>query len=81
MEIVRYEERYKEQIIDHILNIQNNEYFLGLTIKEEPDLLDIENEYFISGGYFWVAIESNRVIGTIALQKKTEDGAVLKKFQ
>lgn len=36
MEIVRYEERYKEQIIDHILNIQNNEYFLGLTIKEEP---------------------------------------------
>lgn len=80
MEIVRYEEEYKEQIIDHILNIQNNEYFLDLTIEEESDLLDIENEYFISGGYFWVAIENNKVIGTIALQKKTTDGAVLKKF-
>ena len=45
MEIIEYNENFKTQLLDFVLDIQNNEYQLELTLEEQMDLLDIENEY------------------------------------
>ena len=65
--IETYQEKYKAEIAQLILNIQQNEFNVPVTISDQPDLLDIENFYFRKDGNFWVAVENERVIGTIAL--------------
>jgi len=80
MEIISYNDNFKEQVIALVLHIQNIETRLDLSLEEQPDLSDIES-YFLAGqGAFWLAVENGRVIGTIALKRVTETGGVLKKF-
>lgn len=80
MQIITYNEKYKNQIIELILNIQNNEAKINLSIEEQPDLLDIYSCYEKNGGEFWIAVEQDEVIGTIALMNKGNANSVLKKF-
>lgn len=80
MKIITYQPIYKNQIIDLILSIQNQEAKIGLTLDEQPDLKDIETNYRESGGEFWTSIEKDSVIGTIAIMNKGNGNAVLKKF-
>lgn len=75
-----YQSKYKQQIINLILHIQNGEAGIDLTIEEQPDLLDIPYYYQKNGGEFWIAVENNAVIGTIALMNYGNGNAVLKKF-
>jgi N-acetylglutamate synthase-like GNAT family acetyltransferase len=65
--IETYTEKYKEQIPQLILNIQNNEFNVPVTLNDQPDLLDIQNFYFKNNGGFWLAIDENTLAGTIAL--------------
>jgi GNAT superfamily N-acetyltransferase len=67
MEIETYNKKYQQQVIDLVLNIQQNEFHVPVTIKDQPDLSDIENFYCSRNGNFWIAIEDDKVIGTIAL--------------
>lgn len=60
MEIIKYQDKYKQQIIDLILHIQNCEAKINLTIKEQPDLLDVPLYYEKNGGVFWIAAEKTR---------------------
>lgn len=80
MEIIKYQDIYKQQIIDLILNIQNNEAKINLNIEEQPDLLDIPLHYEKDGGAFWIAVDKNEVIGSIAFMNYGNRNAVLKKF-
>jgi len=80
MDIIVYQEKYKKQIIDLILHIQNCEAKIDLSVEEQPDLLDIPCYYQKNGGEFWIAIENDTVIGTIALMNYGNGNAVLKKF-
>ena len=75
-----YHAQYKDAIIALILDIQNNEAKIGLSLPEQPDLLDIPGCYQASGGEFWVALSDNHVIGTIGLMMKPKHCAILKKF-
>ena len=79
MEIITYKEKYKEQIIDLILHIQNDEAGINLSLEEQPDLLDIPGCYEKDGGEFWLAVECDKLIGTLALMNKGDGNAVLKK--
>ena len=45
MEIITYREEYKQQIIDLILAIQNEEAGINLSLEEQPDLLNIASAY------------------------------------
>ena len=67
MQIETYNKKYQQQVIELILNIQQNEFNVPVTIKDQPDLINIENFYYNKNGKFWIAIEGNKVIGTIAL--------------
>lgn len=80
MDIITYAEKYKGQIIDLILQIQNEEAKIGLGLDEQPDLCNIPDSYEKAGGEFWVAVEHEQVIGTIALMNKGNGNGVLKKF-
>ena len=70
MEIITYRDEYKQQIIDLILHIQNDEAKINLSLEEQPDLLDIPVYYEKDGGEFWLAIENGTVIGTLALMNR-----------
>ncbi len=80
MTIETYSGRFDDEIIALILSIQNDEAKIGLSIEEQPDLLDIHRCYQQSGGEFWLALSDGRVIGTIGLMLKENQCAVLKKF-
>ncbi|WP_426448328.1 GNAT family N-acetyltransferase [Paenibacillus sp. S-38] len=76
-----YDDKYKEEVINLILHIQNVEYGVGISVEEQPDILDIQSNYINDGGNFWVALNDNgEVVGSIGLQKKTNEVVVLKKF-
>ena len=67
MEITVYRKEYEQQVIDLILNIQQNEFGVPVTIADQPDLLDVENFYRKGNGNFWVIKDADKIIGTIAL--------------
>lgn len=79
--ITTYDDKYKEEVIKLILYVQNVEYEVGISIEEQPDILDIQSNYIKDNGNFWVALnDKEEVVGSIGLQKKTNEVAVLKKF-
>jgi N-acetylglutamate synthase-like GNAT family acetyltransferase len=80
MTIEIYTEKYKADIAELILNIQNNEFNVPVTLADQPDLLDIKNFYFKKNGCFWVATENEKLIGTIALIDIDNGQAALRKM-
>lgn len=79
--ITIYDDSYKEEVIKLILHVQNVEYEVGISVEEQPDILDIYSNYINDGGNFWIALNDNgEVVGSIGLQRKTNEVAVLKKF-
>lgn len=78
--IETYLDDYKQDIIDLILHIENDENKLDLTLEEQPDLSDIPTAFRNGGGEFWIALDNETLIGTIGLMKKNDKVAVLKKF-
>lgn len=54
-------------IVDLIINIQQNEFQVPITTKEQPDLFIIKEFYQKGGGEFWIAKYQDQVVGTIAL--------------
>lgn len=80
LKIETYNGRFDNEIISLILSIQNDEAKIGLSLQEQPDLLDIQRYYQKPGGEFWVALSDDRVIGTIGLMLKEKNCAVLKKI-
>lgn len=80
VQIEKYSGKYDDEIRALILDIQNNEAKINLSLEEQPDLLDIRQSYQANGGEFWIALSEGHVVGTIALMKKERDCAILKKF-
>lgn len=80
MKIETYSGKFDDEIIALILSIQNEEAKIGLSLQEQPDLLDIHRSYQQPGGEFWIALSDGRVVGTIGLMLKENHCAVLKKF-
>jgi N-acetylglutamate synthase-like GNAT family acetyltransferase len=62
-----YDEQYKDEIAELILNIQQKEFFVPITLQDQPDLLAIKDVYCRDAGNFWVALEDEQLAGTIAL--------------
>ena len=80
MNIETYKGKYDDEIISLILDIQNNEAKINLSLQEQPDLIDISRFYQQDGGEFWIALSDEKVVGTIGLMLKENQCAILKKF-
>lgn len=80
LEIISIENQYANAVIDLVLNIQQNEFNINITLEDQPDLLDIKNFYHKDGGNFWGAFIANELVGTIALVKFDEKGAAIRKM-
>lgn len=80
MHIEKYSGKYDDEIISLILDIQNNESKINLSLEEQPDLFNINKSYQQGGGEFWIAVCDGKVIGTIGLMMKESGCAIMKKF-
>lgn len=78
MKIIRYNHKYRDDMIFMYLSAKNA---LGTVPKLKEDLLDIESNYFQKDGYFWLAIDDNdRVIGCIGIKKYDEYAEIKRLF-
>lgn len=77
--IGKYAADDREEVIDLVLRCQNDGTRL-IRLEDQPDLLRIEEAYFDGGGFFWVARERGKAVGTIGLMNKGNGLCVLKKF-
>lgn len=66
IQIATYQPQYQAAILKLILKVQQQEFGLPITLKDQRDLLDIPNFYQIGNGNFWIALYQEKVIGTIA---------------
>ncbi|WP_158798063.1 GNAT family N-acetyltransferase [Pedobacter sp. L105] len=71
---------YAEEVIDIILPIQQLEFNVAITLADQPDLLDIESNYYLTGGGFWGIKIDGELVGTIALIKFDEHAAAIRKM-
>lgn len=62
-----YASKYQQQVVDLILHIQQQEYQISITKKDQPDLFEIEIFYQQGNGNFWVAVCNERIVGSVAL--------------
>lgn len=81
IEIARYADHHRQGVLDVILPIQQIEFGLPITLRDQPDLLDIPGYYRKGAGNFWVALAGQQVVGTIALLDIGKgEGALRKMF-
>lgn len=71
---------FSESVIKLILNIQQNEFNIPITVEDQPDLLEIDNFYLSTGGNFWGAFIDDELVGTIALIKFDEKSGAIRKI-
>ena len=65
--IITYDEKYKTQIGQLIVHIQNIEFNVPITLNDQPDLADIPGVYQKDNGNFWLAIVDGVLVGTIGM--------------
>ncbi len=77
--IQTYSNIYQKQVENLVLGVQNNEFLLGLTVQDQPDLPNIGK--FYENGRFWIALnEQDEVVGTIGIEPLNETQAALRKM-
>lgn len=75
MKIIKYEKKYRDDLIFMVLEAKNA---LGRVPTLNDDLLDLDGYYFDKGDMFWIALDDNdRVIGSIGCNLLPDDEAVL----
>jgi GNAT superfamily N-acetyltransferase len=77
--IQTYSDIYQKKVEKLVLGIQNDEFGLGLTAQDQPDLPNIAE--FYKNGCFWVALDENdQLMGTIGIEPLTGGQASLRKM-
>jgi GNAT superfamily N-acetyltransferase len=67
IEIKPFEPRFADGVVAVILPIQQTEFEIPITLDAQPDLRDIAGFYQHGNGNFWVALDGERVVGTLGL--------------
>jgi hypothetical protein len=79
MEVVPFEPRFEQQVVELIVGIQRGEFDIPITAEQQPDLRRIPEYYQTGSGNFWARVEG-RVVGTIALLDIGHGQAALRKM-
>ncbi|MFP8966765.1 GNAT family N-acetyltransferase [Pokkaliibacter sp. CJK22405] len=72
--------RHQTGIAELIVPIQQQEFNIPITFEDQPDLRQIESFYQHGKGNFWVALDGDKVVGSIALLDIGNDQAALRKM-
>lgn len=80
IEIQTIDNSYSEQAINLILNIQQKEFNIPITVDDQPDLIGIESFYHEKGGNFWGAFVDGELVGSIALVRFDEKAGAIRKM-
>ncbi len=67
IKIKPYTKAYQVEVAELVLDIQQNEFKVPITLKDQPDLQDVETFYGNGLSNFWIAVDHEKVVGTIAL--------------
>jgi N-acetylglutamate synthase-like GNAT family acetyltransferase len=67
-------------VIGVILPIQREEFGVGITAADQPDLAAIPEFYQSGKGQFWVAVKDGRIVGTLGLKDIGSEQAALRKM-
>jgi len=78
MKIVPYSDKYKDQVINLILGILEGE-FQAFGYKR-LDIFKISETYQVDKGNFWIALEKEKVVGTIGLKNYADNRGLLKRL-
>lgn len=75
MKIIKYESKYRDDLIFMVLEAKNA---LNRVPTLNDDLLDLDGFYFNKGDMFWIMLDDNdRVIGSVGCNLLPNDEAVL----
>lgn len=80
MQIIAFAEEHTDSVTDLIILIQREEFDIPITAADQPDLTDIPDFYQTRNGNFWLALEDNKVIGTIGLLDIGNNQGALRKM-
>jgi len=80
MRIESFDGRFVQGVADLIVPIQREEFGISITYQDQPDLIDIAGFYQKGAGQFWLALDGEKVVGTIALLDIGEGEAALRKM-
>jgi GNAT superfamily N-acetyltransferase len=80
LQIQPLDNTYSEQVIELILNIQQKEFNIPITVHDQPDLMQIESFYQEKGGNFWGAFVDGELVGSIALVKFDKTAGAIRKM-
>ena len=78
--IETYKDSHKKDVSDLILNIQNAEFGIPITLELQPDLNEIPEFYQANSGNFWIAKIDDEIIGTISLLDIGDHKGALRKM-
>ncbi len=67
IEVRNFQNNDTAQVIKLILDIQQLEFQVPITVEQQPDLQIIPDFYQINKGNFWVAADGETIVGSIAL--------------
>jgi len=73
-------EGWEDRILALILPIQQVEFGVPITAEDQPDLRRIPKVYQAGRGNFWMALQGDEVVGTLALIDFGSGGALRKMF-
>jgi N-acetylglutamate synthase-like GNAT family acetyltransferase len=78
--IVPFSPEHADGVVSLILPIQQHEFEIPITLEAQPDLRDIPGFYQHGQGNFWVALDGDSVVGTVALLDIGHDQGALRKM-
>jgi GNAT superfamily N-acetyltransferase len=78
--IVPFSPEHAAGVVSVILPIQQIEFEIPITLDAQPDLKDIRAFYQHGHGNFWVAVDGDTIVGTVALLDIGNQQAALRKM-
>ncbi|TWB44462.1 GNAT family N-acetyltransferase [Nitrospirillum pindoramense] len=80
MDIRPYRAGDESDIAALIVPIQQGEFGIPISYEDQPDLRDIPGFYLMGAGQFWVAVEGDAIVGSIALKDIGGGAGALRKM-
>lgn len=75
-----FESTFTEPLISFILDIQQNEFNLPIKREDQSDLEHIPEEFQQGNSNFWIALDGDQLIGSIALTDLGQHKGALRKM-